>query len=83
MKTLILLGIFVVSFSFCGTKNNNFDIKKYSYELTDKYNPLAAGTLAIIPGVGHFYSGHYIRVLVFPAGMAVSSYLVVFGSLSE
>lgn len=83
MKILILLWIFVVSFSFCSAQNNSFDIKKYSYELTDKYKPATAGTLAIIPGAGHFYSGHYGRGLLFPAGMAISTYLIVSGSLSE
>lgn len=81
MKTLILLMIFVVSFSFC--KSQNYIIKNYTFQETDKYKPVTAGALAIIPGAGHFYTGHYVRGILFPAGMAASAYLISAGSLEE
>ncbi|MCF6331674.1 MAG: hypothetical protein L3J11_00205 [Draconibacterium sp.] len=75
MKIILLLVLFVlsgiVSTGQYRNYNNKYDVKTYSCQKDDCYQPLIAGVLAIIRGAGHFYSGCYIGGLVFPAGMFV------------
>lgn len=65
------------------TYKNHYKTKYYTYLNTDKYNPRVAAVLAIIPGAGHVYSGHYWRGLIFPVGMLGSGFLVMAGSLEN
>ncbi len=76
MKTLILFLVFLLSANFISAQyrsyKGNYNIKTYTYEETDRYNPGVAGALAIIPGVGHFYDGEPGRGFLFIGGMAGS-----------
>jgi len=87
MKTIFLILAFVFSMFVSNAQyrsyKNNYMAKSYSYQKEDRYQPLTAGVFAIIPGAGHFYAGEQLRGLLFPAGMAVSVYIIVAGSLSE
>ena len=51
----------------------------YSYNSTDKYSPQAAGFMALIPSVGHIYTGEPLRGIVFLGGMAGSFGLYAYG----
>lgn len=62
---------------------NNYSVKDYNFQPTDRYNPKVATACAIFPGGGHLYSGEPLRGLIFPAGMLASSYFIVDASLGE
>jgi hypothetical protein len=83
MKTLILSLVFLLTLNVVNAQyrsyKDNYNVKTYSFEETDRYNPSAAGVLAIIPGVGHFYSGEVLRGLGFIGGMAGSAMLMPIG----
>lgn len=87
MKTFFLIFAFVFSILVSSAQyrkyKNSYVAKSYSYQSEDRYKPLTAGVLAIIPGAGHIYAGEPIRGLIFPVGMAVSAYLISCGSLTE
>jgi len=44
----------------------------YKHYKSDKYSPEAAGFMALIPSVGHFYTGEPLRGLAFVGGMVGS-----------
>lgn len=43
------------------TYKNQYDVKEYTYQKTDRYSPSAAGILSIIPGLGHCSVGEPLR----------------------
>jgi hypothetical protein len=76
MKTIVLLLVFLLSFNFVEAQyrsyKDDYNFRTYTFEKTDKYNPTAAGLLAIIPGAGHCYNGEAGRGLAFIGGMVGS-----------
>ncbi|MEN8117037.1 MAG: hypothetical protein ABFS16_08670 [Bacteroidota bacterium] len=87
MKKIILIGLFIttvlISNAQYRTYKNNYELKGYTWQPTDKYKSGTAAAFAIVPGVGHIYIDQPLRGLIFPAGMAVSVYLMVYGSLDS
>ncbi len=51
----------------------------YKTRESDRYSPDAAGFLALIPGVGHIYTGEPLRGLAFFGGMVGSFWTMVGG----
>lgn len=87
MKYIFLL-IFLTSCIFCSNAQyrnykKDYNLKTYTYLSGDRYNPSTAALLAIVPGAGHIYVDQPLRGIIFPAGMIVSSYIMVSGSLNE
>ena len=82
MKYTMVLLFFLLASEFINAQISTHEIKEYSYKTTDKYNPKLASGLAVVPGLGHFYSGNYLRGLIYLAGMATSAYLIAAGGLS-
>jgi hypothetical protein len=58
---------------------HKYSKRLYKYQTTDKYNPGAAGFLALIPSVGHIYTNEPLRGLAFLGGMAGSFGTMVVG----
>jgi hypothetical protein len=84
MRTVILIvAIFLSLYSAeaqYSKYKRNYNVKMYSYEKTDRYSPVVAGTLAIIPGLGHVYAGEPLRGLSFFGGAVGSAGIVFLGA---
>ena len=78
LSFVFLLSVYFVNAQYKSYKDC-YNLKTYSYEKTDQYNPTTAGVLAIIPGAGHCYAGEPWRGLAFVGGMVGSFGVAVAG----
>lgn len=76
MKTVITLLLLVLlfesGFAQYRTYKDQYQSRNYSYEQNDRFSPALAGGLALLPGVGHFYTGTVGRGFAFIGGMTIS-----------
>lgn len=83
MKRILLLFFLVFSITLVNaqfkTYNKTYDVKNYTHVEGDPYQPALAGILAVIPGVGHFYTNQPLRGLGFIGGMSGSIILTGVG----
>lgn len=61
------------------TYKNQYDVKEYTHQNTDRYSPTAAGILSIIPGLGHCSVGEPLRGFGFFGLTYGSLVLTVYG----
>jgi hypothetical protein len=83
MKILLVLLLFASSVSRIqaqySTYKNNYNVKEYRHENTDRYSPAGAAFFAIVPGLGHCYVGEPLRGFSFVGMMAGSSVVTMVG----